>query len=127
MNKVILIGNVGSDIDLRYTQSGKSVCNFSLATNDWKDHTEWHRIDAWESTAELISKYVEKGNKVCVEGSLQTKKYEDKDGNTRYQTSVVCNRIEFLNSKADNEKVEKNNSNKSTGSQPGYSDDDIPF
>ena len=129
MNKVILIGNVGSDIELKYTQSGKAVCNFSLATNDRKDYTEWHSVDAWEKTAELISKYVVKGSKICVEGRIQTRSYDDRDGNKRYKTSIICERVEFLNSKNDSANSRTGNvANTNQGNfGQAFNEDDIPF
>jgi single-strand DNA-binding protein len=129
MNKVILIGNVGSDIDLKYTQSGKAVCNFSLATNDRKDYTEWHSIDAWEKTAELISKYVVKGSKICVEGRIQTRSYNDRDGNKRYKTSIICERVEFLSSKNDSADKSAGNTGNTNQVNSGqtFNEDDIPF
>ena len=105
VNKVILIGNLGRDPELRYTQSGQAVANFSLATSEsWKDKnsgerkesTEWHRITTWGKTAELASQYLSKGRTVYVEGRLQTREYEDKDGIKRKVTEVVANNVTFL-------------------------------
>jgi len=105
VNKVILIGNLGRDPELRYTQSGQAVANFSLATSEsWKDKnsgerkesTEWHRITTWGKTAELASQYLSKGRTVYVEGRLQTREYEDKDGIKRKVTEVVASNVTFL-------------------------------
>ncbi len=99
MNKVILIGNLGSDPESRQTKSGKSVCNFSLATNErsgGEDKTEWHKITAWEKTAELCSQYLVKGKKVAIEGSIRTRSWENNEGETKYTTEIHAHRVEFL-------------------------------
>ena len=105
VNKVILIGNLGRDPELRYTQSGQAVANFSIATSEnWNDkssgerveRTEWHRIVAWGRTAELAAQYLSKGRTVYVEGRLQTRSWEDRDGNKRYTTEVVAQTVQFL-------------------------------
>jgi single-strand DNA-binding protein len=104
VNKAILIGNLGRDPELKYTQSGQAVTNFSIATNErWKDkngetqeRTEWHRIVVWGKTAENCVQYLEKGRSVYVEGRLQTREYEDKDGIKRNTTEIVANQVTFL-------------------------------
>ncbi len=100
VNKVILLGNVGRDPELRYTQNGTAVCNFSLATTErakiggeWQDRTEWHSIVAWGRLAETCSNYLAKGSQVYIEGRLRTRKWEDREGNTRYQTEVVADNM----------------------------------
>jgi single-strand DNA-binding protein len=98
VNKVILIGRLGADPELRQTQSGKSVCNFSLATNERRggeDAVEWHKITAWERQAELANQYLQKGRQVAVEGSIRTRSYEA-DGQTRYVTEIHAHRVEFI-------------------------------
>jgi len=105
-NKVILIGNLGGDPEMRFTPSGKPVVNFSLAVNDGKD-TEWVRVTAWNKTAELCNQYLEKGKSVCVEGRLQTHKWEDQDGQTKYRTEVIANRVVFLGKKDTQEDAEE--------------------
>jgi single-strand DNA-binding protein len=112
-NKVILIGRLGDDPELRNTQSGTAVCNMSLATNrTWRDQsneqqeeTEWHRVVAWGNLAETCGNYLEKGRQIAVEGRLQTNEWEDNDGNTRYTTEVVANNIQFLGSRGDTQGV----------------------
>jgi single-strand DNA-binding protein len=98
INKVILIGNLGQDPDIRYMQSGDPVANISIATSEsWKDKTtgeprektEWHRVVFFGKLAEIVGKYLKKGSKVYVEGKLQTKKWTDKEGSDRYTTEVV--------------------------------------
>lgn len=100
VNKVILLGNLGRDPELRYTQSGKAVANFSMATSvkkkDGTEETEWHKVTAWEKLAELVSRLCVKGTKVYVEGSLKTREYEDKQGNRRWSTEIVAREMVFL-------------------------------
>jgi single-strand DNA-binding protein len=104
VNKAILIGNLGRDPELRYTQNGQAVTNFSLATSEnWTDKngersekTEWHRIVAWAKTAELCAQYLTKGRTVYIEGRLQTRDWEDKEGVKRQTTEVVANTVQFL-------------------------------
>ena len=104
VNKVILIGNLGKDPELRYTPGGAAVTNFSIATNErWKDkngqpqeRTEWHNIVLWGRLAEIANDYLKKGSAVYIEGRLQTRSWEDRDGNKRYTTEVVAQRVLFL-------------------------------
>ena len=106
VNKVILIGNLGQDPELRYTGSGTAVCNLRLATNEsYKDRdgnlvdkTEWHNVVAWGRLGEVCNEYLEKGSQVYFEGSLQTRSWEDRDGNTRYTTEVKAREMMFLDS-----------------------------
>ena len=138
VNKVILIGNLGRDPELRYTQSGQAVTNFSLATSEnWNDkssgerveRTEWHRIVAWGRTAELAAQYLSKGRTVYVEGRLQTREYEDRDGIKRRVTEVVANNITFLGGRGgDGGASSAPNAGDNEGSGGGSPpDDDIPF
>jgi single-strand DNA-binding protein len=107
VNKVILIGNLGQDPELRYTGSGTAVCNMRLATNEsYKDRdgnlverTEWHNIVAWARLGEVCNEYLRKGSQVYFEGSLQTNSWEDRDGNTRYTTEVKAREMMFLDSR----------------------------
>ena len=106
VNKVILLGNLGKDPEVRYTQSGKAVTSFSLATSeragrDGNERTEWHNIVAWDKLAELCGRLVRKGNKVYVEGRLQTREYTDRDGNKRWSTEVVAREMVFLTTERD--------------------------
>jgi single-strand DNA-binding protein len=104
VNKVILVGNLGRDAELRYTPGGAAVSKFSLATTEvWNDksgqrqeRTEWHNIDLWGKQAESLSGYLVKGKQVYVEGRLQTDEYTDKDGNKRKTTRVRCDRVVLL-------------------------------
>ena len=111
VNKVILIGNLGNDPDLRYTPSGVAVANFSIATSErWNDkdgkpqeRTEWHRIVAWRKLAEIAGEYLKKGKQVYVEGKLQTRSWEDKEGAKRYTTEIVADNIQMLGRKGEDE------------------------
>lgn len=107
VNKVILIGNLGKDPELRYTNSGVAVATFSIATNEsWKDpegnlqeRTQWHNIVAWRKLAEICGEYLKKGGKVYVEGRLQHRNYDDKNGVKRYVTEVVMDEMVMLDSR----------------------------
>ncbi len=109
VNKVILVGNLGRDPEVKYTQSGTAVANFSLATTRrWNDKdgqrqekTEWHRIVAWRRLAEIVGQYMGKGKQVYIEGRLETRQWEDRDGNTRYTTEVVADNIQMLGRASD--------------------------
>jgi single-strand DNA-binding protein len=104
VNKVILIGNLGKDPDLRYTPSGQAVATFSLATNDrYKDkdgqmveRAEWHNIVVWGKQAETAKEYLKKGRQIFVEGRIAYRTYDDREGNKRYITEVVAQRLQFL-------------------------------
>ena len=104
LNKAMVIGNLGEDPEMRYTQSGQAVVNFSVATNRrWTDsngeqqeETDWHRIVAWGKQAESVDEYLSKGSSVYVEGRMQTRSYEDNDGVTRYVTEIVAMLVQFL-------------------------------
>ena len=105
VNKVILIGNLGADPEVRHLQNGASVANFRLATSEtYKDRqtgerreqTEWHNVVTWRGLAEITEKYLRKGSKVYVEGKLRTRQWQDKDGNTRYTTEIVADEMTML-------------------------------
>ena len=121
MNKVIIIGRLGRDPELKYTPSGQPVCNISVASDEsYKDKdgkkvelTEWHRVQLWRHQAEFAGKYLSKGRLVLVEGKLQTRKWEDKDKITRYVTEIIARNIQALDSKRD-------------GGVPAPSDQDAP-
>ena len=109
VNKVILIGNLGSDPEVRYTPNGAPVANFSLATNEsWNDkdgqrqeRTEWHRLVLWSKLAEIAGQYLKKGNKIYVEGRLQTRSWDDQSGQKRYMTEIVVNDMQMLDSRGE--------------------------
>jgi single-strand DNA-binding protein len=104
VNKAIIVGNLGADPEVRYTQSGTAVANMRIATNErWKDksgqqqeRTEWHRVVVFGNQAENCGKYLEKGRQVYVEGRIQTNEWTDNDGNTRYTTEIVAQSVQFL-------------------------------
>jgi len=104
VNKVILIGNVGKDPEIRDLESGVKLASFSLATNEsykdkageWQQNTEWHNITVWRAQAERVERQVKKGTKIYLEGKLATRKWQDKDGNDRYTTDVVANYFRVL-------------------------------
>jgi len=107
INKAILIGNLGADPEIRYTQSGTAVATFNVATTErWKgqdgqmqEQTEWHRIVAWAKLAEICGEYLHKGSKVYIEGKIQTRKWQDKDGADRYTTEIVARDMKMLTPK----------------------------
>ena len=109
VNKVILIGNLGRDPELRYTREGNGVANMNIATTDrWRDkegnpqeRTEWHRVVVWGKQAENCAQYLQKGRSVYVEGRLQTREWEDKEGNKRWTTEIVAQNVTFLGSRGD--------------------------
>lgn len=139
VNKVIVIGNLGQDPQVRHTPTGMAVANFNVATNErWttkdgekQERTEWHRIVLWGKNAENAGKYLEKGRPVYIEGRLQTRSWEDKEGVTRYVTEIVGQIVQFLGSA-------NGAGGKRPDKQPGYApggveenvpipEDDIPF
>ena len=111
VNKVILVGNLGKDPELRYTPSGAAVVTFSLATSEsYKDRegnkqtkTEWHNIVAWRQLAEICGKFLHKGKQIYIEGKIQNRSYDDRDGNKRYISEVVINEMQMLGSRDDNQ------------------------
>jgi len=104
VNKVILLGNLGKDPELRYTSNQKPVCSFSLATTErrmdasgkWNDHTEWHNIVTFGKTAENCSQYLKKGRQAFIEGRIQTRKWQDKEGRDRYTTEILAASVQFI-------------------------------
>ena len=145
INKAILIGNLGRDPELRYTQNGQAVVNFTLATSEaWTDkasgqkqeRTEWHRIVAWGRTGELCAQYLSKGRSVYIEGRIQTREWEDKEGQKRWTTEVNAQTVQFLGGprSADTEDSSASasananaNANEATAPSAPSPDDDIPF
>ena len=110
VNKAIILGNVGNDPELKYTANGNAIANISIATSEsWKDKqtgqkqekTEWHKVSAFGRLAEIIGEYVKKGSKVYIEGKIQTRKWQDKNGEDRYTTEIVANELQLLDSRSD--------------------------
>ncbi len=140
INKVILVGNLGADPEIRYTQGGTPVANFNIATTEsWRnqdggkeEHTEWHKIVVWRKLAEICGEYLSKGSKIYLEGRIRTRKWQDRDGNDRYTTEIEARDIQFLSTRG-------GGTGGSTGSSQGqdqgqsYSEpppgvgDDVPF
>ena len=140
LNKVMLIGNLGNDPEVRSTQDGRSLCTFSIATTEsWKDKnsgerrdkTEWHRIVIFnEGLVRIAEQYLKKGSKVFLEGQLQTRKWEDKDGIEKYSTDIISDNFTFVGSKADasdNLGSQKSQDSNDFSNQDIIKDEDIPF
>lgn len=132
VNKMIVIGRLGKDVELRYTNTGKAVANFSVATSMkgtgadgyGKEETEWHRIVVWDKQAESCAQYLSKGKLVYVEGRLATRKYTDKQGHSQSSTEIIAHTIQFLSpkdeaSQADHNPIQNDN--------PMGVYDDVPF
>jgi single-strand DNA-binding protein len=145
VNKVILLGNVGKDPEMRATGSGTTVANLTLATSDrqkdaqgnWQDRTEWHNLTAFNKTAEVIRDYVRKGSKLYIEGKIQTQSWDDKNtGDKRYRTVIIVNDLSLLSGRNDESDGGSSRSNSGSGRQQqrsenwendGIAEDDIPF
>lgn len=138
INKAILIGNLGNDPDVRQTAGGMTVANLSVATSEsWKDkqtgeqreNTEWHRVVLFGRVADVAAEYLRKGSKVYIEGRIQTRKWEDRDGNDRWTTEIVANDLQMLDGKPGGGGASAPAPQPSAPAQPAPSDleDDIPF
>ena len=139
VNKVILVGRLGKDPDVRYTPNGDAVAELSIATSekfkskegDFSERTEWHKCIVWRSTAEFAKQYLTKGQLLYAEGKLQTKKWQDKSGNNRYTTEVQVSTLTPLGSWGKNDNAgNKNNNNQQSNANSNATDageDDIPF
>ncbi len=142
VNKVILVGNLGQDPEIKYMPSGQAVCNISIATTEsWNDKTsgekvektEWHRVVFFRRLAEIAGEYLRKGSQVYVEGRLQTRKWQDQSGNDRYTTEIVANEMQMLGGKGGGvaSMPESGSSMQpetvAAGSSSDDFDDDIPF
>ena len=147
VNKVILIGNLGKDPEVKYTPSGTPVAKIALATNErfkdksgeWQDRTEWHNVVLWQRLAEIAGEYLKKGGKVYIEGRLQTRSWDDKQtGEKKYRTEIVCDTFQMLGSRGGGD-FESHGPSASASSSPSQGptydeggagepeDDDIPF
>jgi single-strand DNA-binding protein len=138
VNKVILVGNVGQDPEVKYTASGVPVAKVSLATNErfkdkndaWRDRTEWHSVVAWQRLAEIVGEYVRKGAKLYVEGKLQTSTWEDKQsGERKYRTEIVARDIVLLGARDNGPEGKGEMPSAESGVEPAQVEagDDIPF
>lgn len=130
INKVILIGNLGKDPETRYTKSGVANTTFQIATSEKfknkqggiKEHTEWHRIVTWGKLAEICKEYLPKGSSVYIEGKLQTRSWDDKNGIKRYVTEIIAQSVQFLSPKSQN-----SSTTSSDQTEPPPFDDEVPF
>ena len=137
LNKVMLIGNLGKDPEVRYTPSGQAVASFNLATSEkfknkngeWEERTEWHRITLWARLAEIAGEYLSKGKTVYIEGRLQTRKWQDNSGNDRYTTEIVGEKMQMLSPKGERRGGDVTSESTAGGGyeEPPFQDDDIPF
>ena len=145
VNKAILVGNLGKDPELSYTQSGTARCRFSLATSESysnnagerQERTEWHNIVVWAGLAEICGKYLTKGKQVYIEGRIQNRSYDDRDGNKRYITEIVANEMQMLSRAGDQGGGSGGGGGRPTTPAENFSsapqeppfnpDDDIPF
>ena len=138
LNKVMLIGNLGKDAEMRYTPGGQAVANFSIATSEtWndkesgerKEKTEWHRIVLWGKQAESLQEYLVKGKQIYVEGRLQTRSWDDKDGNKKYSTEIKADRITLLGSRGGGERTATPSGDAPADAEPmaPIDDADVPF
>ncbi len=145
LNKVMLIGNLGKDPEVRYTTSGSAVASFSVATTEkyknksgeWEEKTEWHNVTLWARLAEIAGEYLSKGKTVYIEGRLQTRKWQDKEGKDRYTTEIVGEKMQMLSPKGDGGSRQDGGGRQGggrAGGEPVYedpagfnADDDIPF
>ncbi len=153
INKVILVGNIGKDPEVRYTASGSAITNISIATSEsWRDktsgeqqeRTEWHKVVFFNRLAEIAGEYLKKGSQVYVEGSLRTRKWQDQSGQDRYTTEIVANEMQMLGGRGGNEGADRpaqgkkgfrdSPSSSQGASEPppfdesdGFAEDDIPF
>jgi single-strand DNA-binding protein len=111
LNKVMLIGNVGKDPEVRHLDSGVSTASFTLATTErfkdrsgeMKEQTEWHNIVCWRSLADIVEKYIKKGSQLYIEGKIRTRSYNDKEGNTKYMTEIIADSLQMLGRKGDSD------------------------
>ena len=145
INKVILVGNLGADPEVRHTPGGSAVANITVATSSsWRDkqsgemqeRTEWHRVAFFNRLAEIAGEYLHKGSKVYVEGNLRTRKWQDKTGNDRYTTEIIANEMQMLDSRGSSNPNPSQQNNTTQQSAPEMTisaastpieDDDIPF
>jgi len=148
VNKVILVGNLGKDPEVKFTPSGTAVAKFSLATNErykdkageWQDRTEWHNIVAWQRLAEIVGEYVKKGSKIYIEGRLQTSSWDDKEsGQKKYKTEIIAQEVVRLGGRG--EAADPDDTPRARGASAGaqraheleaadasqITDEDIPF
>ncbi len=135
VNKVILIGNLGKDPEVRHLDTGVSVANLTLATTesyknkegDRVNQTEWHDIVLWRGLAEVAEKYLKKGSRIYVEGKIRTRKWEDKEGNNRYRTEIMADNMTMLGGRAAENETSENTPKISDSQEKTEPTDDLPF
>jgi single-strand DNA-binding protein len=136
VNKVILIGNLGADPELKFTPSGVPVAKFPIATTErfkdsegnWQEQTEWHNIVLWRRQAELANEYLKKGRPVYIEGKIRTRSWEDENGQKRYMTEIVCDRMQFLGRREDDTSDDTGGEPPAAGKKETLeNEDDLPF
>jgi len=142
INKVIIVGNLGKDPEIKYTASGAAIANITVATSEsWNDKqtgekvekTEWHRVVAFQRLAEIMGEYLKKGSQVYIEGKLQTRKWQDQNGQDKYTTEIVADNMQMLGGKteskteADKQGFRKPIDARNEPTQDDFADDDIPF
>ena len=146
INKVILLGRLGVDPELRYAPNQTPICTFRMATNErrktpegeWTDATEWHRIVTFGKTAENCKNFLQKGRQAFVEGRIRTNKWQDQEGKDRYSTEIVASNVQFIGGRADGIEIERTGSQRQSnpaelasmsamGETVSFDDDDIPF
>lgn len=136
VNRVILVGRLGKDPELKYTPSGSPVCTLTVATSEsWTDKssgqkqekTEWHRVVLWGRQAENCNKFLKKGSLVYLEGKIQTRSWEDKDGNKKYSTEINANTVNFLSKSSGSSYDNEESPNEDISTHDDYANDDIPF
>lgn len=135
LNKAMLIGNLGKDPEIKYTPEGLAIAKFSMATKEqWKDKdgqkqdkTEWHNIVAFGKLAEICGEYLAKGKQVYIEGRIQTRSWDDKDGNKKYTTEIVANTMQMLGKADASSKGAAATDENAVVSEPSHTEDDVPF
>lgn len=144
INKAILIGNLGADPEIRYTQSGTQVATFNVATTErWRgqdgqmqESTEWHKIVAWQKLAEICGEYLHKGSRVYIEGKIQTRKWQDQNGNDRYTTEIIAREMKMLSPRGGSQEGHSSGSGEGSFPEPppgmlgggfGGTGEDVPF
>jgi single-strand DNA-binding protein len=139
INKVILVGNLGADPEVRYTQSGTAIANFRVATTEtWKkpdgskeEKTEWHRVVAWNRLGEICGEFLSKGSRVYIEGKIETRKWQDKEGKDRYTTEIVAREMKMLSARGAGDTGGSGGSGRQFNEEPSHPEsmmgDDVPF
>jgi len=136
INKVIIVGNLGKDPEIKYTASGATVVNITVATSEsWNDKqtgekvekTEWHRVVAFQKLADIMAAWLKKGSQVYIEGKLQTRKWQDKDGQDRYSTEIVADNMQMLGSKGESKPEPNKQGFRKPATADDFADDSIPF